>query len=117
MRFVDVEIEAQASFEQAHDPDENAFLYVESGKVVVAGQSAHDGQIVRTENDGDVFTVTAGSRGARFFVFSGRPLMEPVGSQGPFVAESRAALDRLQEEYRTGRMGKFDPIDSPASAT
>jgi len=52
--------------------------------------------------DGDKVKITAGERGLRFLLISGKPLDEPVAWAGPIVMNTQEELDLAFREYRTG---------------
>ncbi len=52
--------------------------------------------------DGDSIEVTAGDRGVRFLLVSGKPIGEPVAWYGPIVMNTQEELKTAFEEYRKG---------------
>jgi hypothetical protein len=52
--------------------------------------------------DGDSIQVAAGKEGARFILFSGRPLNEPVAWRWPIVMNTEEELDWAFREYQDG---------------
>jgi redox-sensitive bicupin YhaK (pirin superfamily) len=110
VRLIDVTLETGAAYTQVLTATESAFLFVMSGALEFGAQTAFAGQVVRSETDGDRLTLRAGPEGARAILFAGEPLREPAVSQGPFVAESREALQRMMDDFRLGRMGQLDSI-------
>jgi len=57
--------------------------------------------LVRFGDEGDVHA-HAGQQGARFLLFSGKPLHEPVAWSGPIVMNTQEELDLAFREYREG---------------
>lgn len=110
VRLIDASLEPGATLTQSLSLTENAFAFVMSGAVQSGAQTAFAGQVVRTETDGDVWTLAAGPDGARIILFSGEPLREPVVAQGPFIAESREHLQRMMDDFRLGRMGRLASV-------
>jgi hypothetical protein len=51
---------------------------------------------------GDAIVVTAGERGIRFLLVSGRPIEEPVAWYGPIVMNTEAELQQAVRELREG---------------
>lgn len=109
--YLDVELEAGASFSQPLASGHSAFLYVYEGSVRVgSGESAAtvgthelavltDGESVQLEGreppkDGRV---------SRAILVAGRPLKEPVAKHGPFVMSTREELVQAFEDYQAGR--------------
>ncbi|RNC67537.1 MAG: pirin family protein [Desulfuromonadales bacterium] len=62
--------------------------------------------VVLYERDGESIRVTAGEKGVRFLLLSGRPLGEPVAWQGPIVMNTREELRIAFEEYHNGTFVK-----------
>jgi redox-sensitive bicupin YhaK (pirin superfamily) len=58
--------------------------------------------VVLYERDGEGIRVTAGDKGVRFLLLSGRPLGEPVAWQGPIVMNTREELRIAFEEFHNG---------------
>ncbi|AKB25147.1 Pirin [Methanosarcina sp. MTP4] len=56
--------------------------------------------------DGDSIEVTAGEKGVRFLLVSGKPIREPVAWYGPIVMNTQEELKVAFEEYRSGRFIK-----------
>lgn len=45
------------------------------------------------------------STGAKFILFAGKPIKEPVFSHGPFVLDSQESLNTTFEDYQEGKNG------------
>lgn len=52
--------------------------------------------------DGDSIEITAGDKGVRFLLISGKPIKEPVAWYGPVVMNTKEELKKAFEEYRQG---------------
>jgi redox-sensitive bicupin YhaK (pirin superfamily) len=61
--------------------------------------------------DGDSIEVTAGEKGIRFLLISGKPIGEPVAWYGPIVMNTQEELKTAFEEYRNGTFIKY-PLKS-----
>jgi redox-sensitive bicupin YhaK (pirin superfamily) len=57
--------------------------------------------------DGDSIEVTAGEKGVRFLLISGKPIGEPVAWYGPIVMNTQEELKTAFEEYRSGTFIKY----------
>jgi redox-sensitive bicupin YhaK (pirin superfamily) len=57
--------------------------------------------------DGDSIEVTAGEKGLRFLLISGKPIGEPVAWYGPVVMNTQEELKTAFEEYRSGTFIKY----------
>jgi redox-sensitive bicupin YhaK (pirin superfamily) len=69
----------------------------------VAYNDARDRSLILFDR-GDAVTVTAGDKGIRFLLVSGRPLEEPVAWYGPIVMNTEA---ELRDAFRQIRDGTF----------
>jgi redox-sensitive bicupin YhaK (pirin superfamily) len=110
--YLDVALEAGASFTHALPADHSAFLYVYEGSVRVgSGENAatigtHQlavldaGAEIRLEGR----EPPADSHVSRAIVVAGRPLKEPVAKYGPFVMNTR---DELMQAFQDFQSGKF----------
>jgi redox-sensitive bicupin YhaK (pirin superfamily) len=99
--YLDVHLQADASFSHALPAGYNAFLYPYEGRVQVGGQAleSHSAGILSTEGEAKV---TAGPEGARFLLLAGRPIGEPVVQYGPFVMNSREEIEQAIRDYQAG---------------
>jgi redox-sensitive bicupin YhaK (pirin superfamily) len=110
--YLDVALEAGASFTHTVPSDHSAFLYVYEGSVRVgSGESAatvathqlavlDEGAGIRLEGR----EPPAGSHVSRAIIVAGRPLKEPVAKYGPFVMNTR---DELMQAFQDFQSGKF----------
>ncbi len=108
IRLIDVTLEPNAIFRQTLSATEQAFLWMIDGAVNVGAansQLAQRHEVLITSIGAEELAVTAGNAGARFVLFAGEPIVQPVLMGGPFVASDRAQQLRQQADYRAGRMG------------
>ncbi len=63
---------------------------------------ARDVRLVVDAARGDVLAPSR--EGARFLLFAGRPVGEPVARSGPFVMNTDDELQRAWDDYRSGRL-------------
>jgi redox-sensitive bicupin YhaK (pirin superfamily) len=120
IRLVDVDLAPGARFEQALTATEQAFLWVVKGSAYVIGedgrQKATGLEAVRLNFDGEKLVVEAGEDGARFMLFAGEPIREPVVLGGPFVGSTRDQIDQFWADFRAGRMGQLTPFGQKKAA-
>jgi redox-sensitive bicupin YhaK (pirin superfamily) len=104
--YLDVMLEANASFDQPLSSAQQAFVVPYEGRVIVGVDA--DGQIleklelgvlgrgerVRIRTDGP----------ARVLLIAGTPLREPVARYGPFVMNTQAELQQAFEDFSAGRL-------------
>jgi redox-sensitive bicupin YhaK (pirin superfamily) len=102
--YLDVALDANASFRTHIAPGHTAFLYAFDGGVLAGDEPARP--IARGElavlGSGDTVAVRAGAEGARFILVAGRPLREPIARYGPIVMNTRAELVRAFDDLRNG---------------
>jgi redox-sensitive bicupin YhaK (pirin superfamily) len=102
--YLDIELPAGASFEQALPAGHNAFLYVFRGEVVVEGKAVPQARMAILDNakDADGVRIKA-SAPTRLLLIAGRPLNEPIAQYGPFVMNTQAEVFQAVEDFRAGR--------------
>lgn len=102
--LMDVTVPAGVIFEHHVKDGHTVVLYILSGSAGI-DEGAEDfapETVILLERAGDLVRVSAGECGARFLLFSGKPLHEPVAWQGPIVMNSREELRLAFEEYNNG---------------
>jgi redox-sensitive bicupin YhaK (pirin superfamily) len=110
VRIVDVALAAGAAFRQELKPGEQAFLFMVEGAVTIDGQGAGALHAVSLTAEGDALDVVAGADGARFVLFSGMPIREPLVQGGPFVGSSEEEIQAYFAAFRAGSMGALAPF-------
>ena len=102
--YIDIHLDAGASFEQALPAAHNAFVYVYRGAVDLGGQTVPQQRMAILANQGDGVRITASAQGARVLLIAGRPLNEPIVQYGPFVMNTQAEIRQAVEDFRAGRL-------------
>lgn len=92
----------------------NRMLYLFSGSAKVAGHATNPKVGLRLKPDVPVELV-AGEEGADLLLLQGRPIGEPVVSQGPFVMNTREQIQQAFSDYQRTRFGGWpwkgsDPV-------
>jgi hypothetical protein len=119
--YLDVILEAQATFTHTIPSGRKAIAYVISGEAFfdprrdpfvypVTGAGYFDmdrkpligAESVVLFGDGDEITVLSGEKGARFLCISGTPVNEPVAWYGPIVMNTEEELRTAFAELRDG---------------
>jgi redox-sensitive bicupin YhaK (pirin superfamily) len=102
--YLDIELAAGASFEQALPAGHNAFLYVFRGELTVEGKAVPQTRMAILANppDADGVRIKAGQP-SRLLLIAGRPLNEPIAQYGPFVMNTQAEISQAVEDFRAGR--------------
>ncbi|GAB4036015.1 pirin family protein [Spirosoma jeollabukense] len=86
----------------------NAFMYVISGSVWIAGKHINQDQVawldVFDSEEESNLTMQAGEDGVRFVLYAAEPTHENIFSYGPFIADTQAEIADLYKQYRSGTM-------------
>ncbi|KKG12044.1 pirin family protein [Methanosarcina sp. 2.H.A.1B.4] len=93
-------IEGSGNFDREKDPC--AFEFEGERYLDPAEDCVIDKETLVLYGDGDSIEVTAGDRGVRFLLVSGKPIGEPVAWYGPIVMNTQEELKIAFEEYRKG---------------
>lgn len=101
--YLDVRLEPGAVFARDLPATHTAFLYVFEGaaRLLQRDLAQHTLAVL---GEGDAVTIEAGAAGARFILVAGRPLGEPIVQYGPFVMNSREAVEQAMADYRAGTL-------------
>jgi quercetin 2,3-dioxygenase len=102
--YLDLHLDAGATFEQPLRESHNAFVYVYRGSVRVGEQEVPVQRMAILRNTGDGVRLTAGSDGARAILIAGKPLKEPIVQYGPFVMNTQQEIFKAVEDFRAGRL-------------
>ena len=93
----------------AMPPDQQMALYLFQGSLAVGpeGQIVNEGQLEIFGDGGaiDLALDTGAEAEARFLLFGGVPIGEPIARYGPFVVNTREELIQAFDDYQSGRMG------------
>ncbi|UGV41513.1 pirin family protein [Methanococcoides orientis] len=128
--YLDITIPPETSFSHPTKPGYTVFAYVLEGEgsfgkdqepysFEVEGAKYFDlnePSTIGPENlvmfdDGDEIVATAGNKGLRFLLISGKPINEPVAWYGPIVMNTQEELKVAFEEYRNGTFIKSGNSD------
>ena len=107
--YVDVELPADAVFNQPLPSERNAFIYVFEGSASTGSAAAARALATHSAGvlgPGDLIEVRAGAEGARFLLLAGKPLGEPVIQHGPFVMNTREEIEQAIRDYQSGELTK-----------
>lgn len=115
--MLDVQLQkADANIEVPLPGQWNAWIHIVEGNIIIDNSSEMvSGQAICVSADdrGGIFRLK-GSEGAHCVVLAAERIDEPVITQGPFVFESKASLDKAVNDFRAGKFGSviFKQIDS-----
>lgn len=99
--YLDVQLEAGATFTQPVAAGHTALVYLfEGGGTFGGDETSALRMLVLT--DGDELTARAGSDGMRFMLMAGAPFHEPIAPYGPFVMNTREEIQQALTDLRNG---------------
>lgn len=105
--YLDVELESGREWTLETPPENTVFLYIVLGSLRIDGVS-HENRRAVLFGRGERICVTAGEKGARFLLFSGKPLGEPVAWAGPdrheYARRAGAGLPRARRRHLCTRL-------------
>ena len=109
--LLDVALRKEIAFDLPNS--HNAVVYVWEGEVLVLTDRGNEevltGQAIALFGDGGRVTFRSGAP-ARFLLFSGAELREPVTADGPFIMNNKAQIAAAKARYREGAMGYLEPL-------
>lgn len=112
--FLDVYLDAGATWTVETDPDHTLFVYVlEGGCTDGAGNPIPKRNAVLF-TEGDSLTLVGGEENSRLVVVSGKPLHEPVAWGGPIVMNTDEELKQAFFELEDGTFIKHRPVEGKA---
>jgi redox-sensitive bicupin YhaK (pirin superfamily) len=102
--YLDLHLDAGATFEQPLPVLHNAFVYVYRGALDVGTQAVPAQRMAILGNAGDGVRISAGADGARAILIAGKPLKEPIVQYGPFVMNTQQEIFKAVEDFRAGKL-------------
>jgi redox-sensitive bicupin YhaK (pirin superfamily) len=112
--FLDITLEAGASWSHGTPIDHTYFAYLFEGDIVFGAReemvTAGHGTVVLLGR-GEGILIVAGGRGGRFLLAGGRPLHEAVAWRGPIVMNTQEELDLAWRELDEGTFIKTRKAD------
>ncbi len=109
--YLDVTVPPHADFAHATTPGHTVFAYVIGGEGCFAHENdpfayeamgANYFDMERKASIGNNSLISAGDKGVRFLLISGKPIGEPVAWYGPIVMNTQKELETAFDEYRRG---------------
>lgn len=105
-RYLDIQLDDAAVFDEPLPVSHNAMLYVVDGAITVGADDTlrvPAGRMVLL-GDGDTVRIRANHGAARVLLIAGRALHEPVVRAGPFVMNTNQELQQAFADFRSGRL-------------
>ncbi|MBO9635909.1 MAG: pirin family protein [Chitinophagaceae bacterium] len=88
----------------------NGFLYMLEGALLVGDKEGYLEQDqtgwldLYKEDEPSELALKAGTTGARFVLYAGKPTGDSIISHGPFITDTEEDIKRLYREYRQGKL-------------
>jgi redox-sensitive bicupin YhaK (pirin superfamily) len=104
------ELQPNAVTIQQLPADFNTFIYIIKGSVKVGEEATllKQDQVgwldLSDSNSLSELKLAAGEQGARFVLYSAKPLHEEIVSYGPFIADTPKDINDLMQKYHSGKM-------------
>ncbi len=103
--YIDVNMQPEAVFEFATQPEHNLFIYIIEGEGNFPGKKEPVGEKNLVIFDRNThFRAESGKEGLRFLLVSGKPIGESVAWRGPIVMNTD---DELRHAFREFKEGTF----------
>jgi redox-sensitive bicupin YhaK (pirin superfamily) len=104
--YLDIHLQAGASFEQILPAAHNALVYVYRGALAIGSTPLPRQKMAIMANTlgSDGAAMVAGAEGARAILIAGQPLNEPIAQYGPFVMNSQAEIHQAVQDFQAGRL-------------
>ncbi|HEY1030791.1 MAG TPA: pirin-like C-terminal cupin domain-containing protein [Flavipsychrobacter sp.] len=108
MILADVALQADTQSTLQVPANYNTFLYMLEGSVTIGNTTLHVDQVgwlnIAPDDTLSDIDMTAGSTGARFVMYSGKPTGDAIKPYGPFIGNDSKDILRLYNEYNQGLM-------------
>lgn len=100
--FFDVTLSAKDSFEQAFPEQDQTFILMLEGQVLIADQTLDAGQLAILSEGSQVKFENTLEIPARFILVSGQPIKETIVQRGPFVMNTQAEIEQAFDDFKQG---------------
>ncbi len=99
--YLDVKLEGNQTWSMSFEAENTVFIYIVRGSIHVDGQQVLLHRAILF-GEGDTVEFKAEEDGARFFLYAGKPLKEPVAWAGPIVMNTSEELRIARQELQNG---------------
>jgi len=104
--YFDVHVNAGKNFKHDMPGEHNSLLYVFEGNGLLNGKTVPEHTLIALGSDDQSPTFTAGDKGARFVLISGKPVNEPIVQYGPFVMNSKEEIEQAMRDFQSNNFVK-----------
>ncbi len=117
--YLDVTVKPGAGFTFETDPHDTLFIYIYSGTLLFKADRDKElpTRVAALFEAGDELHVKGGEKGARFLLFAGKPLKEPIAWGGPIVMNTKDELALAFEEINKGTFIKEHQPDGSVTSS
>jgi len=103
--YLDVELSDNSEFIEPTTEGHNAFIFVISGQVEIAGEQnieSLNADQLGIFGGGNSIQIRSRKGKSRFLIIAGKPLNEPIARGGPFVMNTQAEIKQAFSDYQAG---------------
>ena len=104
--YVDVKVNPGGTFQHQLPDTHNTLVYVFEGSGQLNGKSVPQHTLIALGTDLTSPVFTAGEKGARFILISGKPINEPIVQYGPFVMNTREEIEQAMHDFQSNNFVK-----------
>jgi redox-sensitive bicupin YhaK (pirin superfamily) len=104
--YLDISLQPGQVFLEPVNTLHNAFIYGIEGQIQGVNRQQESVFVEKDElailSQGEIINLSAGPKGCRFLLISGKPLNEPVARGGPFVMNTDKEIRQAFSDYQSG---------------
>ncbi len=97
--FFDIVLPKNTNFEYSTRPEDNVFIYIYKGSIVLEGNPKIEAFNILLFEEGNKIKFSGGKDGAGILLIAGPPIKEPIAWKGPIVMNTDEELIIAHAEY------------------